>query len=217
MSYASAEHDRMIAAMLMPCVVVGVDLAVPAVRVSNGEWTSAWVRWHSLAAGKARHWRAPSLGEQGVLFNPSGQAGMGTFIPGLYGDAGGQPDNRDHVEVWRFDDGGSLIYDWAAKTYTITLPTGTVSIKVGSTVVTVTDNAVSAKVGGTVVTVTDDTVSAKVGGTEAVLTADSVAVKSTAIKLTGAVLIDGTLHVTQAVTSAASILATGASDNHHTH
>jgi phage baseplate assembly protein gpV len=175
------------------------------------------VRWHSLAAGKARHWRAPSLTEQGVLFNPSGQAGMGTFIPGLYGDAGGQPDNRDHVEVWRFDDGGSLIYDWAAKSYTITLPSGTVTIKVGSTQVVVTDNAVSVKVGSTVVTVTDDTVTAKVGGTEAALTADSVAVKSTAIKLTGAVLIDGTLHVTQAVTSAASILATGASDNHHTH
>ena len=201
MSYASAEHDRMIAAMLMPCVVVGVDLAAPAVRVSNGEWTSAWVRWHSLAAGKARHWRAPTLGEQGVLFNPSGQTGMGTFIAGLYGNAGAQPDNRDHVEVWRFDDGGSLVYDWQAQSYTITLPSGTVTIKVGSTEVVVTDNAVSAKV----------------GGTEAALTADSVAVKSTAIKLTGAVLIDGTLHVTQAVTSAASILATGASDNHHTH
>jgi phage baseplate assembly protein V len=118
----------MIAAMLMPCVVVGVDLAAAMVRVSNGEWTSAWVRWHSLAAGKARHWRAPSLGEQGVLFNPSGQAAMGTFIPGLYGNAGAQPDNRDHVEVWRFDDGGSLIYDWQAKTYTITLPTGTVTV-----------------------------------------------------------------------------------------
>ncbi|UCP10248.1 phage baseplate assembly protein V [Pseudomonas sp. MM213] len=201
MSYASAEHDRMIAAMLMPCVVVGVDLAAPAVRVSNGEWTSAWVRWHSLAAGKARHWRAPSLGEQGVLFNPSGQAGMGTFIPGLYGDAGGQPDNRDHVEVWRFDDGGSLVYDWVAKSYTITLPSGTVTIKVGSTAVVVTDNAVTAKV----------------GGTEATLAPDSATLKSTAIKLIGAVLIDGPLHVTQAITGAASIMAAGASDNHHTH
>ncbi|WP_454863735.1 phage baseplate assembly protein V [Pseudomonas hormoni] len=201
MSYPSAEHDRMIAAMLMPCVVVGVDLAAPAVRVSNGEWTSAWVRWHSLAAGKARHWRAPSLGEQGVLFNPSGQAGMGTFIPGLYGDAGAQPDNRDHVEVWRFDDGGSLVYDWEAKSYTITLPSGTVTIKVGSTAVVVTDNAVTAKV----------------GGTEAALTPDSATLKSTAIKLVGAVLIDGPLHVTQAITGAASIMAAGASDNHHTH
>jgi phage baseplate assembly protein V len=143
MSYALAEHDRMIAAMLMPCVVVAVDLAAAAVRVQSGDWVSAWVRWHSLAAGKARHWRAPSLNEQGVLFNPSGQAGMGTFIPGLYGDAGGQPDNRDHVEVWRFEDGGSLVYDWEAKSYTITLPSGTVSIKVGSTEAVVTDSAVN--------------------------------------------------------------------------
>ena len=139
MSYASAEHDRMIAAMLMPCVVVGVDLAAATVRVSNGEWTSAWVRWHSLAAGKARNWRAPSLGEQGALLSPSGQAGMGTFIPGLYGDAGAQPDNRDHVEVWRFDDGGSLVYDWQAKSYTITLPTGRVITKVGTTESVTTD------------------------------------------------------------------------------
>jgi len=137
MSYASAEHDRMIAAMLMPCVVVGVDLAAATVRVSNGEWTSAWVRWHSLAAGKARNWRAPSLGEQGALLSPSGQAGMGTFIPGLYGDAGAQPDNRDHVEVWRFDDGGSLIYDWQAHSYTIDLPAGTATIKVGGSVIEV--------------------------------------------------------------------------------
>ncbi|PMZ92721.1 MULTISPECIES: phage baseplate assembly protein V [unclassified Pseudomonas] len=143
MSYALAEHDRMIAAMLMPCVVVGVDLAAATVRVQAGDWVSAWVRWHSLAAGNARHWRAPSLNEQGVLFNPSGQAGMGTFIPGLYGDAGGQPDNRDHVEVWRFDDGGSLVYDWQAKSYAITLPSGTVTIKVASTEVVVTDAAVN--------------------------------------------------------------------------
>lgn len=147
MSYASAEHDRMIAAMLMPCAVVGVDLVAPAVRVSNGEWTSAWVRWHSLAAGKARHWRVPSLGEQGVLFNPSGQAGLGTFVPGLYGNAGAPPDNRDHVEVWRFDDGGSLVYDWRAKSYTITLPSGTVTIKVASTEVVVTDAAVTVTTG----------------------------------------------------------------------
>ena len=143
MSYASAEHDRMIAAMVMPCVVVGVDLAAAMVRVSTGDWTSAWVRWHSLAAGKARHWRAPSLGEQGALLSPSGQAGMGTFIPGLYGDAGAQPDNRDHVEVWRFDDGGSLVYDWQAKSYTITLPTGRVITKVGTTESVTTDNDVT--------------------------------------------------------------------------
>ncbi len=197
MSYASAEHDRMIAAMLMPCVVVGVDLAAPAVRVSNGEWTSAWVRWHSLAAGKARHWRAPSLGEQGVLFNPSGQAGMGTFIPGLYGNAGGQPDNRDHVEVWRFDDGGSLVYDWQAKSYTITLPTGRVVTKVGSTESITTDSDV------TVTTTNIKLIAAvKIEGS---------------LRVTEGVEVEGALHAAGNITSDADILAAGNSDNHHKH
>lgn len=142
MSYAVAEHDRMIAAMIMPCVVIGVDLAAGMVRVQSGEWISAWVRWHSQAAGKARHWRVPSMGEQGALLSPSGVAGMGTFIPGLYGNAGAQPDNRDHVEVWRFDDGGSLVYDWKANAYTIDLPTGTATIKVGGSVFNVTPEQV---------------------------------------------------------------------------
>ena len=72
---------------------------------------------------------------------------MGTFIPGLYGNAGGPPDNRDHVEVWRFDDGGSLVYDWQAKSYAITLPSGTVSISVGAASVVVTDSAVTVTAG----------------------------------------------------------------------
>ena len=148
MSYASAEHDRMIAAMLLPCYVVALDLAAspPVCRVSTGDdWTSAWLRWHSGAAGKARHWRAPSIGEQGVLLSPSGQAAMGTFIPGLYGNAGAAPDTRDHVEVWRFEDGGSLIYDWQAKSYSITLPSGTVTIAVGGSSAVVTDSAITGK------------------------------------------------------------------------
>lgn len=192
--YATAQHDRMIAAMLKPCYVVAVDLAAspPACRVSDGEWTSAWVRWHSLAAGKARHWRSPSLGEQGALFSPSGEAAQGTFIPGLYGNAGAPPDNRDHVEVWRFDDGGSLVYDWQAKSYTITLPSGTVTIKVGSTAAIVTDNAVTVQSG-------------------------KISLTGDAISLIGPVTIDGPLHVTQNITGGADILATGNSDNHHKH
>ena len=146
MSYVSAQHDRMLAGLIIPCSVVGVDLAAGTVRVSDGAgWTSAWVRWHSQAAGKARHWRAPSLGEQGALISPSGEPAQGTFVPGLYGNAGAQPDNRDHVEVWRFDDGGSLVYDWQAKSYTISLPGGTVTIQVGGSSAVVTDSSITGK------------------------------------------------------------------------
>ncbi|MCK9817778.1 phage baseplate protein [Pseudomonas chlororaphis] len=144
MSFVSATHDRMIAGLIIPCSVVGVDLAAGTVRVSDGAgWTSAWVRWHSQAAGKARHWRAPSLGEQGALISPSGEPAQGTFVPGLYGNAGPQPDNRDHVEVWRFDDGGSLVYDWQAKSYSISLPSGTVTVQVGGSSWVVTPSSIT--------------------------------------------------------------------------
>lgn len=146
MSYAAAQMDRMLAGLLIPCYVVAVDLVDAKVRVTDGgDWTSAWVRWHAIAAGKARHWRAPSIGEQGMLVSPSGEPAQGTFVPGLYGNAGDRPDNRDHVETWRFDDGGSIVYDWAANSYTIKLPTGTVNIEVGSSKATITDDAISAK------------------------------------------------------------------------
>jgi phage baseplate assembly protein V len=133
----------MIGAMIMPGHVVAVDTIAGMVRIQSREWVSPWVRWHSIAAGKARHWRAPSMGEQGTLLSPSGVPSLGRFIPGLYSDSGPQPDNRDHVEVWRFDDGGSLVYDWEANTYDITLPTGTATIKVGGSTFVVTDDAVT--------------------------------------------------------------------------
>lgn len=191
--YVAAQHDRMLAGLVKDCYVMAVDLAAspPVCRVSDGEWVSGWVRWHSVAAGKARHWRAPSIDEQGTLISASGDVAQGTFIPGLYGNGGPPPDNRDHVEVWRFDDGGSLVYDWQANSYTITLPSGTVTIKVGSTQAEVTDNAVSVKSG----------------------TIDLEG----AVNIKGPVNIDGPLHATQSITSDADILATGQSDNHHKH
>ncbi|HEY0288561.1 MAG TPA: phage baseplate assembly protein V [Pseudomonas sp.] len=140
---ALGEHDRMIGAMIMPWHVVAVDTVAGRVRIQSREWVSPWVRWHSVAAGKARHWRAPSMGEQGTLLSPSGVPSLGRFIAGLYSDAGAQPDNRDHVEVWRFDDGGSLVYDWEANTYDITLPTGTGTIKVGGSTFVITDTDVT--------------------------------------------------------------------------
>lgn len=193
MSYASAEHDRMIAGLIIPCRVVAVDLAAAMVRVSDGgDWTSAWVRWHSQGAGKARHWRAPSLGEQGVLFSPSGNPAQGTFVPGLYGNAGSQPDNRDHVEVWRFDDGGSLLYDWEAKRYQITLPSGTVEITVGGTVATLTDDAITA-------------------------VTTSATIQAATITLEGQVQINGPLTVTGDINGGGRIIDTSGNTANHKH
>jgi phage baseplate assembly protein V len=133
----------MIAAMVMPGKVVAADGAGRVRMEGRDGWVSPWVKWHSQAAGKARHWREPSVGEGGTLFNPSGVPGAGTFVPGLFSDAGTAPDDRDHVDVWEFDDGGRIVYDWKAKTYDITLPTGTVTIKVAGSTVTVADAGIT--------------------------------------------------------------------------
>ncbi|BCJ07138.1 phage baseplate protein [Pseudomonas sp. RtIB026] len=193
MSYASAMHDRMLASLVIPCRVVAVDLAAAMVRVSDGSgWTSAWVRWHSQAAGKARHWRAPSLDEQGALISPSGEPAQGTFVPGLYGNAGPAPDNRDHVEVWRFDDGGSLVYDWQAKTYTIELPSGTVTVKVGASQAVLTDDAITAQ-------------------------SSSITAQGDTITLTGAVTINGALMVTGDINGGGRIIDTAGNTANHKH
>lgn len=193
MSYASAMHDRMLASLVIPCRVVAVDLVAAMVRVSDGSgWTSAWVRWHSQAAGKARHWRAPSLDEQGALISPSGEPAQGTFVPGLYGNAGPAPDNRDHVEVWRFDDGGSLVYDWQAKSYTIELPSGTVTVKVGASQAVLTDDAITAQ-------------------------SSTITAQGDAITLTGAVTINGTLMVTGDINGGGRIIDTAGNTANHKH
>ncbi|AKA25484.1 phage baseplate protein [Pseudomonas chlororaphis] len=186
-------HDRMLACLVIPCRVVAVDLVAAMVRVSDGsDWTSAWVRWHSQAAGKARHWRAPSLDEQGVLISPSGEPAQGTFVPGLYGNAGAKPDNRDHVETWRFDDGGSLIYDWQAKSYTIQLPSGTVVVQVGASQAVLTDNAISAK-------------------------SSSISAQADTITLTGSVTINGALTVTGDINGGGRIIDTAGNTANHKH
>ena len=193
MNHAQAEHDRMIAGVVKECYVVALDLAAspPACRVSDGEWTSAWVRWHSQAAGKARHWRVPSMGEQGALFSPSGDVSQGTFVPGLYGDAGPAPDTRDHVERWLFDDGGSLTYDWQAKSYSIVLPTGTVAIQVAGSDLTVTDDAVVVKSGH--------------------ITLDGPSL------LKGDVQIDGSLRVTGDIDAVGHVMDGGGNSPNHQH
>ena len=193
MSYASAQHDRMLSDQVIKGYVVAVDLVAGKLRMSDGsDWVSAWVKWHSLAAGKARHWRSPSLGEQGALISPSGDPAQGTFVPGLYGNAGPQPDNRDHVEVWRFDDGGSLVYDWAANSYTIQLPSGTVNIEVGSSKAVITNAAINAE-------------------------SSAITAKAPTITLQGSVEIVGPLRVTGDILGLGKIIDTAGNTANHKH
>ncbi|AFC85465.1 phage baseplate assembly protein V [Frateuria aurantia] len=131
MSYPLAEHDRMIAAMLLPCVVEAVDPVQQRIKVSNGDWISPWVRWHSGAAGAVQIWRVPSVGEPGVLLSPSGTVAAGTFVPGLLSAQWPNSESSADVTSIQWPDGTRIAYDAASGALTAALPKGQLSASVG--------------------------------------------------------------------------------------
>ena len=102
-----------------------------------------------------------------------------------------EPGNRDHVERWLFDDGGSLTYDWQAHNYSIVLTTGSVDIKVGSSSATVTDNAV-------------------------VVTSGAIALDGD-VTIYGEVLVNGGLRVTGDINGGGAIIDTSGNTANHKH
>ncbi|MCG9083940.1 phage baseplate assembly protein V [Laribacter hongkongensis] len=112
MSFELGEIDRQLSGMLLPGTVSAVDVGSARVRVESDGWVSGWVPWQSQAAGKARHWRVPSVGEQVVLLCPSGDPAQGFALTGFY-TAGHGHDNRADVVAWQMPDGGKVEYDFA--------------------------------------------------------------------------------------------------------
>lgn len=121
MDYPIAELDRRLAALIQAGVVAEVDHAAARCRVQVGEWVSALLPWLSLGAGEARHWRAPSVGEQALLISPSGEPAGGFVLPGFYAARHGQAgDQRPNAMAWRMPDGCLLEYDWEAGALRVT-------------------------------------------------------------------------------------------------
>ena len=113
MNFELSELDRMLSCLLIPGVVSAVDAGSARVRIEADGWVSGWVPWLAQAAGQARHWRLPSVGEQALLLNPSGEPDNGFALVGFYTEALGH-DGRADVVAWQMPDGGKIEYDFAA-------------------------------------------------------------------------------------------------------
>ncbi|WP_199104157.1 phage baseplate assembly protein V [Aquitalea sp. ASV11] len=113
MHFELSELDRQLASLIIPGSVSAVQLKPPRVRVQSGEWESDWQPWLAVAAGQARHWRAPSIGEQAVLINPSGDPAQGFALVGFYTDQF-DGDGRADVIGWHMPDGAVLEYNHAS-------------------------------------------------------------------------------------------------------
>ena len=76
-----AELARLIENLIRLGTVAEVQVEPPRVRVKTGNVTTAWRPWFALRAGEDREWDPPTVGEQVILFSPSGNLAQGVTRP----------------------------------------------------------------------------------------------------------------------------------------
>lgn len=99
--------------------VAEVDHAQALCRVKSGGITTGWLPWLERRAGTTRTWSAPTVGEQVVVFSPSGEPAAGVVLAGLYTTAHGQPSGTGDHHVIDFPDGARITYDHGAGDLTV--------------------------------------------------------------------------------------------------
>jgi phage baseplate assembly protein V len=198
MDYPIVELDRRLAALIQAGSIAEVDHAAARCRIRVGQWTSALLPWHSLAAGQVRHWRAPSVGEQALLIAPSGEPAAGFVLPGFYSEPHGQAgERRAKVLSWRMPDGCLIEYDWEAGALQVS-GSKKVSVDNAETVSIVSGGQVTLQCPALVVDCASTTFKGRVS-------------------VEGGVSVKGDLGVDGNVDAAGAVMDSGGNSNHHKH
>lgn len=119
-----ADLIRRLENMIRFGTVAEVDPAKPRCRVKTGGITTAWLPCFTLRAGEDRTWDPPSVGEQCIVFSPSGDPATGAVLVGLNSDAFPAPDNNPKRHRRTYRDGAVIEYDTESHTLRATLPNG---------------------------------------------------------------------------------------------
>ncbi|GJN53054.1 phage baseplate assembly protein V [Pseudomonas sp. 32.2.56] len=117
-----AELARLIENLIRFGTVAEVQVEPPRVRVKSGNITTAWRPWLNLRAGADREWDPPTVGEQVVLFSPSGNLAQGVALAGLFSDQIPANGDREGLHRRTYRDGAVIEYDSIAKHLRATLP-----------------------------------------------------------------------------------------------
>lgn len=105
-------------------VISAVQMEPPRVQVTTGTLTTAWLPWLALRAGADREWDPPTLGEQVMLFSPSGQLANGIVVTGVFSDHIPANGNRAGLHRRTYADGTVIEYDSVAHHLNATLVDG---------------------------------------------------------------------------------------------
>lgn len=82
-----ADLIRRLENLIRAGTIAEVDHAAPRCRVKTGGLTTGWLPWFTRRAGSTTEWDPPSVGEQCMVFSPSGDPAVGFVLVGVYSDS----------------------------------------------------------------------------------------------------------------------------------
>lgn len=104
--------------------IAAVDHQAARCTVSTGGLSVPNLPWLAQRAGSSLDWDPPTVGEQCILFSPSGEPALGVALVGLYSQQRPAPSNSATVRRRKYPDGAVIDYDHASHTLSATLPDG---------------------------------------------------------------------------------------------
>lgn len=118
------ELSRRLENLIRIGTILDVDHDAVRVRVKSGELETQWRPWIELRAGQTTTWNPPTIGEQCILFSPSGEPAGGIVLVGIDSDAIEPPSHSPDDHVTKFPDGTVLRYDHEAGIHEAIYPDG---------------------------------------------------------------------------------------------
>ena len=122
----SAELHRRLENIIRFGTIKTIHPAKPftTVTVTIGEITTAKLRYISLRAGKTKTWDPPTVGEEVIVFSPSGVLEMGVAIAGFNNTDNPSPSEDLNQTIRIFEDGCIFTYDVSSHMLSAILPPG---------------------------------------------------------------------------------------------
>lgn len=115
-----AHLSRLIENLIRIGTVSAVDHVAARCRVASGELDTEWLPWIDRRAGNTLTWDPPTVGEQVLVFSPSGEPAGGIVLTGIFSDAHPAPSASPDEHVIDYPDGARIAYDHASGALTVT-------------------------------------------------------------------------------------------------
>lgn len=114
------ELSRLVENLIRIGTIHSVDHVKRRCRVQSGALVTQWLAWIEQRAGETTTWNPPTVGEQAVVFSPSGEPGNGIVFYGVPSDVIDTPSHDPVMHIVKFPDGAVLSYDHDASRLTVT-------------------------------------------------------------------------------------------------